>query len=526
MTLYSKLLSLLLACTFSFNTSDKTGIIKPGLVSIDGVITDYKKIYKTGKLTYFDAITRRINDKIFEIDSTGKFSLEFDLAHPIIGSIYFDLENTYYPKFFVEPNTFSEIIFEKDSLMFKTDGSGINREISRFYKSLNAGLGSLLEESRMLHNQGLSVEEYLIRIKNIEKTKLEFLSKYESKNQLAPKTLRLLESEIKFETAHGWVNYRYNYTENSRRIRDTLPPMFFENLVNQYPIKNPEDFQTRIGIDYISNLVSVYKEKGSNPSKLLSYFQTSGQFTNDEIKVIGKALEGDRAAGKSLNSTKQDLLNHLSIRFSLNNLMENLELIPAGLLRDLILTQGLSKIYFENNIQPTAKEWEKLQELISEESLFNYISSQSGSTTIPADPNPQVIIGTTSLEEVKSKFLTKYSGKVIYIDFYATWCGPCREEIPYAKALHKEFTGDDVVFVNLCASSKQADWENLIKQKEIGGENYLLSPTEYRVLAELYGVKGFPTYVLIDKTGRTANLNAPRPSSKSEIINEIKSLLQ
>ncbi len=129
------------------------------------------------------------------------------------------------------------------------------------------------------------------------------------------------------------------------------------------------------------------------------------------------------------------------------------------------------------------------------------------------------------LQSVLEKYIQKHLGKVIYIDFYATWCSPCRYEIPYAKQLSIEMAGKDVVFLNLCAQSPVENWEKLIKTKDIDGENHLLTNEEFKVLSSVFRVNAFPTYILIDKEGNVIDYNAPRPSSKKTIIEKIESLL-
>lgn len=131
----------------------------------------------------------------------------------------------------------------------------------------------------------------------------------------------------------------------------------------------------------------------------------------------------------------------------------------------------------------------------------------------------------TSFEEVRKKYIDVYPGKVIYIDFWSISCVPCRLEIPHAKRLKAEYADKEVVFLNLCAMSEKEAWESLVQQKEIGGENFLLSDSEYRQLADHFGVKGFPTYVLIDQNGSIVSKTAPRPSALQEITSAIDKIL-
>lgn len=119
----------------------------------------------------------------------------------------------------------------------------------------------------------------------------------------------------------------------------------------------------------------------------------------------------------------------------------------------------------------------------------------------------------------------KYKGKVVYIDVWFWGCGLCRAEMPHARELHKLFHDKDVVFLNICLASKQADWVKMMKSGDVVGENYYFEEdlTDEAVAKIVSG--GFPTYILIDKTGSIRTKKAPRPSALAKISGEIEKLL-
>ncbi len=112
--------------------------------------------------------------------------------------------------------------------------------------------------------------------------------------------------------------------------------------------------------------------------------------------------------------------------------------------------------------------------------------------------------GTTSLDDLK--------GKYVYVDVWATWCPPCRAEIPYLKKIEKEFHGKNIAFVSISLDEDSAHetWKNMIADKEMGGiQLYAGGDSEF---VQGYRIQGIPRFILIDDEGNIVNANAPRPS--------------
>jgi len=505
---------------------------KVDIVRINGNIENYKGIYKTGKLTYFDALTRDVQDKIFTIDSLGNFDFSFKLVHPIINSIYFDIEGKYFSDFLIEPNTSYEITFKNSGIQFNGKSGKQNQELSNFKDSLNLVFGDRIKKADRLHEQEVLIQEYIEHQKQLEDDKLLFLNTYSENYKMSENVKSVLASEIKFKTAHAWINYRFDYSEGSRKPRKYIPKDFYKTLFTDYAIQKKVDFQSRICIDFISNIVSVLSIEETDNNKLMSYLESLNLYSPQEIEMLTKAYSGDKsiietAEFNSFYKLNEQNLMKINLKYKVQLLLENSKTLNKGLTRDLTLSQGISKYYFSNNLLPTSDEWSQLSKLIKNKWILNYLKEYGSVKTSVAeektDPNQQEL--NSNFEEVKTKYIDKYKGKVIYIDFYATWCGPCRQEIPYAKQLHKEFINEEVIFLNLCARSKQEDWDNFKKQYELEGENYLLNNEEFYLLSEIYRVQGFPTYILIDKEGNIVDYDALRPSTKKSLYDKINEVL-
>ena len=128
-------------------------------------------------------------------------------------------------------------------------------------------------------------------------------------------------------------------------------------------------------------------------------------------------------------------------------------------------------------------------------------------------------------EQLFDKILDENKGKVIYIDIWATWCSPCKQQIPHSMRMHEMLNDKNVSFVYFCCSSEKETWKNVIKQYQIKGSHILLNDKQYEYLKNKFSISGLPRYILIDKTGNIINPDAPRPDSE-QIMNDMKKVIE
>jgi thiol-disulfide isomerase/thioredoxin len=100
--------------------------------------------------------------------------------------------------------------------------------------------------------------------------------------------------------------------------------------------------------------------------------------------------------------------------------------------------------------------------------------------------------------------IAKFKGKVIYVDFWATWCSPCREGIKEIAPLKEEMKNQEVVFLYITdQSSPEKTWANSIP--DIKGEHYRVTKDEWNYLSEKFHISGIPHYALVNKKGEIVN---------------------
>ncbi|MDQ6472497.1 TlpA disulfide reductase family protein [Flavobacterium sp. LHD-80] len=141
----------------------------------------------------------------------------------------------------------------------------------------------------------------------------------------------------------------------------------------------------------------------------------------------------------------------------------------------------------------------------------------------PGNPSPKFNYenqkgGKTSLEDLK--------GKYIYIDLWATWCGPCREQFPFLQKVEEQYKGKNIEFVaiSLDATKDQSKWSKFVSEKQLGGIQLLADNEMKSKFIKDYGVYEIPTFILLDPNGNIVTARAPQPSDPKliDLLNSLK----
>lgn len=115
--------------------------------------------------------------------------------------------------------------------------------------------------------------------------------------------------------------------------------------------------------------------------------------------------------------------------------------------------------------------------------------------------------------------LSNYKGKIILLDFWASWCGPCITNIPALNRLMDEVKEWPVVVLSVSVDVNENNWRNAIQKYNYKGVQLL---DRSSLLAAYYKVLGYPTYILIDQNGKLIEGNAPGPEDGNTLRGKIK----
>lgn len=117
--------------------------------------------------------------------------------------------------------------------------------------------------------------------------------------------------------------------------------------------------------------------------------------------------------------------------------------------------------------------------------------------------------GKTKLEDLR--------GKYVYIDVWATWCGPCRAEIPHLKKVEEKYHGKNIEFVSISVDvdKDHEKWQKFVTDKQLGGIQLFADKNWTSDFIKAFGINSIPRFLLIDPNGKVVKADAPRPSSVS-----------
>ena len=246
----------------------------------------------------------------------------------------------------------------------------------------------------------------------------------------------------------------------------------------------------------------ISKEKSYNPSQ--NYWS--------KLKEVA-AFNGNLLATEDYQSFIAEAVNELS-KHEFPNLkgIDRLTAYIAKNITDARIAEFLvyRRVYAhvqnkgldEPNYEKAFKKYVKSPKLTQK---FNQLCAQFnslGKGSLSVDFNASNIQG-------KKVSVKELRGKYVYIDIWATWCVPCRKELPHLAKLEEKYKDADIHFVSISCDTNRKAWEKMVKAKSMKGIQLNFNDDSFM---KQYMIKGVPHFILLDKEGKIVSSDMTRPS--------------
>jgi thiol-disulfide isomerase/thioredoxin len=419
-----------------------------------------------GKIDNLDAtfallMSKGITDTI-HIESDGTFSKSFKISDP-----------TYYT---LRAGRISNNIFvlPGDVLTFKLDikqaadgptFEGINANINYYLIEVNKTFRAFSQNIPALYSQ----------------PKEEFMNDIDSLKILVHEQLTNsgIENKQFIELEKARINYRllsltYDYPSYNARISG-----------NQF-VYNAEDYE-------FLNEVSFNNVKHLLISEYASLI-------NKHIQVnYYNAISADEHKGKSdfeRNLILFDMVDSLVTDQTIRDYLKQISTLEAVQWSSLEIGKNVAEHYIANVKTDAYK-------VIVENALAKRM------LLAPGQPAPAFTLTDINGQTVS---LSDFRGQLVYLDFWASWCGPCRRQIPHLKKMKEAYANKPVAFVMISLDDDKDAWLKAVNDESLTGTMLHAEKAWSSDVAQQYQIKGVPTFVLIDGEGNLIEYNSPRPS--------------
>ena len=248
--------------------------------------------------------------------------------------------------------------------------------------------------------------------------------------------------------------------------------------------------------------VLIYLKNGFNinikgdSEKFMTSLEYSGEGASNSNFILAQLEKSKKLGNPAALFALEEEAFHAKINVlekEYNSILSSYKNLDSALV-DMVTTQNKQMFaYFKNNYNSN----KKIAKGRPSPKFENYIDIKGG-----------------------KKSLDSFKGKYVYIDVWATWCGPCIREIPALDKLEKEYHSKNIAFVSISTDESRRSggsweaaekkWSNFVKDRNMSGIQ-LWSGKDTRFQQE-YQINGIPRFILIDPQGNIVDANAPRPS--------------
>lgn len=319
------------------------------------------------------------------------------------------------------------------------------------------------------------------------------------------------------------------YAHSARKLRDSIASAVF----SQTPVNDEyfRDFERIIWLDsqflhayYLLMLVNnTPLSYGESVDYLEKHFDKAvlDDFSRDEYLLSADYRNwalGEYVQYRKTLDTRKDSTLVKEKGYAIQNINNALR----GKVRDYYLNQAVtSNILYVKSIESLHAQKDRLEPYIQSIANEAYVADIRQQIVDKELELLQTQVGkpasgfTLTSDRGETHSLADFKGKVVYIDFWASWCVPCRQENPDFKLLYEKYKDDArVQFVGIAVSDGEREWRKALAEDQ--PEWLQLYDGEGKVKTA-YAAYAIPRFILIDKEGNLVDFDAPRPSSGEKL---------
>lgn len=388
-------------------------------------------------------------DQVYDVPEDGKLDIQLKQIIPQYSSIIYGEKS--FP-LYLGGGEAMQVVVPGGADDWVIEYSGGNQEINKYLRSRILPLGT---QPFYYDEKRLAEETEKILQQNLDNLK---------KSGLSGKFAEMEAERLKYSIYREWVRYAFNHRWMAG-VENFEPNDSYYNKLEELAQENPDVIYLEAYRRFLENAIPVITSRGlkdaspkelttKNAEYVLSHYEHSllRRYLLDYF-ISGYIQEHGAAGAEELVAIYKQNIADSSRLEQFGEIIENWEKIDKG------------------DVSPS----------------FNYADAKGNSVN-----------------------LESFRGKYVLIDIWASWCGPCRREIPALKALEKKFEGKPIVFVSISCDKDPEAWKTAMKEENTEGIQ-LIAGADLSFL-KAYMVQAIPRFILLDPEGKIVDAHMTLPS--------------